>query len=169
MTISSFNRFWMLIALILLIIITASGIITWSRYEKSEPLEIILAPVPELAGEIYMCGAVNNPGIYPLLGKDTITGIIQSAGGMTGNNESSRLKLLVLPAGEAPAPQKIDINRAELWLLEALPGIGEGRAEAIIDYRRQNGPFRNVNELVKVTGIGTATYEQIKELITVTD
>jgi len=50
-----------------------------------------------------------------------------------------------------------------------LPGIGEVRAQAIIDYRRQNGPFHNISELTKVEGIGTATYEQIKQLITVAD
>jgi len=54
-------------------------------------------------------------------------------------------------------------------LLEALPGIGETRAQAIIDYRQQNGPFHNINELTKVEGIGIATYEKIKHLISVAD
>ncbi len=67
------------------------------------------------------------------------------------------------------SPQKIDINRAEAWLLQALPGIGETRAQAIIDYRRQNGPFQSINELTKVSGIGAATLDSIKDLITVTD
>ena len=66
-------------------------------------------------------------------------------------------------------PQKINLNRAEAWLLEALPEIGESRAQAIIDYREQNGPFHNINELIKVEGIGTATYEKIKDRITVAD
>jgi competence protein ComEA len=70
---------------------------------------------------------------------------------------------------EGEPPQKVNINRAEAWLLGALPGIGEVRAQAIIDYRQQNGPFRSTNELLKVAGIGTATYERIKDLITVAD
>jgi comEA protein len=66
-------------------------------------------------------------------------------------------------------PQKIDINRAETWLLEALPGIGPSKAQAIIDYRQQNGGFKHITEITRVEGIGPAIYEQIKDLITVSD
>jgi comEA protein len=66
-------------------------------------------------------------------------------------------------------PQKIDINRAEAWLLEALPGIGPSKAQAIIDYRQQNGGFAHITEITRVEGIGPAIYEDIKELITVGD
>ncbi len=66
-------------------------------------------------------------------------------------------------------PQKIDINRAEAWLLEALPGIGPSKAQAIIAYRRQNGGFKHITEITKVEGIGPAIYEEIKDLITVAD
>jgi competence ComEA-like helix-hairpin-helix protein len=64
-------------------------------------------------------------------------------------------------------PQKIDINRAEAWLLEALPGIGPSKAQAIIDYRQQNGGFAHITEITKVEGIGPAIYEDIKDLITI--
>jgi comEA protein len=64
-------------------------------------------------------------------------------------------------------PQKIDINRAEAWLLEALPGIGPSKAQAIIDYRQQNGGFAHITEITRVEGIGPAIYDQIKDLITV--
>lgn len=67
------------------------------------------------------------------------------------------------------APQKIDINRAEAWLLEVLPGIGPSKAQAIIDYRQQNGGFKHIIEITKVEGIGPAIYEEIKDLITVGD
>ena len=66
-------------------------------------------------------------------------------------------------------PQKVDINRAEAWLLEALPGIGEVRAQAIIDYRQQNGGFSHISEITRVEGIGQSLYEQIKDFITVGD
>lgn len=76
------------------------------------------------------------------------------------------------PGGEVhleEQPQKIDINRAEAWLLEALPGIGESKAQAIIAYRQQNGGFGHIIEITKVDGIGPAIYEDIKDLITVGD
>jgi len=66
-------------------------------------------------------------------------------------------------------PQKIDINRAEAWLLEALPGIGPSKAQAIIDYRQQNGGFSHITEITEVPGIGMSIYEDIKDLITVGD
>jgi competence protein ComEA len=50
-----------------------------------------------------------------------------------------------------------------------LPGIGEARAEAIVNYRYQIGAFKNTSELMKVEGISAAIYERIKELITVAD
>lgn len=67
----------------------------------------------------------------------------------------------------AELPQKIDINRAEAWLLEALPGIGPSKAQAIIAYRQQNGGFKHIIKITEVEGIGPAIYEDIKDLITV--
>ena len=164
------NRYWALTITILLVaIIAIGGIIAWSRYSPSQPIEISMPPHPQLQGEIYIGGAVISPGFYPLNAGDSIENIIQAAGGTTSNADLSQLKLHVPESGETYSPQKIDINRAEAWLLEALPSIGEVRAQAIINYRRQNGPFSNIKELTKVEGIGITTYEQIKHLITVAD
>ena len=102
---------------------------------------------------------------------DSLEALIQAAGGTTSSADLSelKLKLYILEMGEEQEPQKIDINRAEVWLLKALPGIGETLAQRIVDYRHQNGLFLNTNELLKVAGIGTTTYEQIEHLITVAD
>ena len=54
-------------------------------------------------------------------------------------------------------------------MLKALPGIGIDRANAIVAYRNQNGPFCNTSELIKVSGIGTKTFQQIESLVTVAD
>ncbi len=85
------------------------------------------------------------------------------------NANLSGLRLYIPSMGEEQEPQKIDINRAEVWLLKALPGIGETLAQRIVDYRQKNGPFRNTAELLKVAGIDSATYEKTKHLITVAD
>ncbi|MGD9115709.1 MAG: helix-hairpin-helix domain-containing protein [Dehalococcoidia bacterium] len=65
--------------------------------------------------------------------------------------------------------QKIDINRAEAWLLEALPGIGPSKAQAIIDYRQQHGYFSNTYEITNVPGISTSMYQNFKDMLTVSD
>jgi len=65
------------------------------------------------------------------------------------------------------ASELININTASLEELDTLPGIGEVKAQAIIDYREANGFFSSIGEIVNVSGIGAVTYENIKDLITV--
>ena len=169
MTTSKFSKYWTLITILLVAIIAISSIVAWSRYSQSQPMEISIPAAQELQGKIYIGGAVSNPGFYSLQAGDTIEALIQTAGGITISTDLSWLKLYVLQTGEEEQSQKIDLNRAEAWLLEALPEIGKTKAQAIIAYRHQNGPFNNIRELIKVEGIGTTTYEKIKHLITVAD
>ena len=61
---------------------------------------------------------------------------------------------------------KININTADLYTLMSLPGIGEAYAQRIIDYRTANGPFKNIEDIKNVEGIGEKRYESIKNLIT---
>lgn len=70
-------------------------------------------------------------------------------------------------SGESDTPQKVSINRADAWLLDALPGIGPTLAQNIIDYREEHGPFTMIEELLLVPGIGQATYDGVKDYITV--
>lgn len=169
MTASKLNRFWTLIGILLVVIIVAGGIVAWLKCSPSQPIEISLPASQEFQERIYIDGAVNNPGYYPFTSDDSIEALIQAAGGTTGSANLSGLKLYISGAGEKQETQKIDINRAEVWLLESLPGIGETLAQRIVEYRQQNGPFLNTRQIVKVHGIGTATYEQIKDLITVSE
>jgi len=169
MTAGKLNRLWTLITILLIAVIVIGGIVAWQKYSPPHPVEISLPPSPEFQGEVYLGGAVSNPGFYPLKSGDSIEALIQAAGGTTDDADLTRLKIYIPKVGEEQQPQKIDINRAEAWLLEALPGIGQSKAQAIIDYRRQNGGFSNITEITKVQGIGPAIYEEIKDLITVAD
>lgn len=171
MTEAKLNKPWKSATILLLAAITiTSGMVVWLNYDRSQPLEILVLPNPEsLQGMIYISGVVANPGSYPLKSDDSIENIIQAAGGITSSADFNGVKLYIPQSEEIKQPQKIDINRAEVWLLQALPEIGETRAQAIIDYRNQNGPFRNNYEITKVEGISIATYEKIKHLITVVE
>jgi comEA protein len=73
---------------------------------------------------------------------------------------------VIKPAGEAPSTAPININTASLDKLKELPGIGMVKAQAIIDYRTTK-PFESVDELLKVKGVGPATFNKIKSLVTV--
>lgn len=62
---------------------------------------------------------------------------------------------------------KININQADLTQLQQLSGIGEKKAQAIIDYRNENGSFKTIEDLAKVTGIGEKTVEKLRDSITI--
>ena len=61
----------------------------------------------------------------------------------------------------------ININTATLQELEALNGIGPVKAQAIIDYRKANGPFKSIDQLKDVKGVGDATFDKIKADVSV--
>jgi len=66
-------------------------------------------------------------------------------------------------AGSSSAkPAAVNVNTATLQELEALPGIGEARAQAILDARKQRGGFKSVDELVDVRGIGPKNLEKLR-------
>jgi competence protein ComEA len=62
---------------------------------------------------------------------------------------------------------KVNINTATLAELDTLPRIGPAIAQRIIDYRTANGDFKRIEDIQNVRGIGPATFEQLKDLITV--
>ena len=164
------DRFYLFITIFLVIAAIAGGVTLAVQHSQSQPVEIVLSQTepPEQSGDIYIGGAVSNPGIYPLRENDTIQALLLDAG-VEPDADLSHIELYIQREGEIELPQKIDINRAEPWLLEALPGIGEVLAQRIADYRSENGPFRIIEDLLKVSGIGSATFEKIKDFITVSD
>jgi competence protein ComEA len=106
---------------------------------------------------------LDGEAIYiPFQGQDEgeIAAIGQSSnsGGGSANNN-----------GGAPAigNGKVNINKASAAELQSLSGIGPAKAQAIINYREEHGSFGRIEDLTKVSGIGTATLEKIKNDITV--
>lgn len=69
----------------------------------------------------------------------------------------------------ASAVRLIDVNAAGLSELDLLPGIGPALGQRIIDYRDEHGPFRRLEDLQKVSGIGPRTLEKMRPLISLGD
>ena len=130
-TASKPNRFWTLITILLVAIIVIGGIVAWFKFSPSQPIEISIPPGQELQGRIYIGGNVTTPGFYPFTTGDSLEALIQAAGGTTSSANLSGLKLYIPGAGEGQEPQKVDINRAEVWLIKALPEIGEELLEEV--------------------------------------
>jgi len=164
------DRFYLFVTVFLVVAAIAGGVMLAVQRSRSQPVEIVLSQteLSEQSGEVYIGGAVANPGIYSLKEGDTLQTLLSDAG-IEPDTDLSHIEIYVPQEGETASLQKIDINRAEPWLLEALPGIGETRAEAIVDYRSENGPFRRIEDLLQVEGIGQATLDKIKDYITVSD
>ena len=72
---------------------------------------------------------------------------------------------LLLPTFAYAAP--ININTADTMLLDTLPGIGPTKAAAIVSYREQYGPFKRIEDIQEVSGIGPATFAKLSSSITV--
>jgi competence protein ComEA len=140
---------------------------------------------------VYVSGAVAAPGVYTLAPKSLVDDALKAAGGAVADADLEKINLAlevrdqqqvhVPRKGEAapPAPtpgaggsaapggKKININTATLAELDTLPKIGPSTAQQIIDYRAKNGPFKKIEDLKNVSGIGDATFAGLKDLITV--
>jgi len=165
------ERYKVLIVVFLILVLAAGvGVLLSKHPWRSQPLELVLVtPTPSLSSEVevYVAGAVMSPGWYPFREGDSLGQLILAAGGTRSDAAPSKIKLYIYEVGETFEPQRISINRAEAWLLEALPGIGPALAQRIVDYRNANGAFQRVEDLKRVQGIGQQTYEALKDLITV--
>lgn len=74
--------------------------------------------------------------------------------------------LLTTPASARPGVEApLNLNTATLEELQTLPEIGPQRAQSILDYRAQNGPFQSVEELAAVEGIGMGLLEQVRQSV----
>lgn len=135
---------------------------------------------------VYVAGAVARPGLVSLPAGSRVAHAIAAAGGAVEGADLDRVNLAAPvadgtrlyvpfagrpippdetatgPPGGGGAPAVVDLNTATAEELESLPGIGPATAQAIIEYRRQHGRFRSVDELLAVRGIGPAKLAQIK-------
>jgi competence protein ComEA len=140
---------------------------------------------------VDVAGWVRRPGVYEFATGQRVIDAIDAAGGARSGADLAALNLaapltdgtqiLVPKAGAAPVGTGttipgaggsvdgalVNINTASATELEALDGIGEVIAAAIVDYRTQNGPFTSVDQLEDVSGIGPSTMEGIRDSVTV--
>lgn len=134
---------------------------------------------------VHILGQVAHPGLYALRDGDRAVDIVAAAGGFTDQADPAGLNLarfltdgeqILVPAvGEAPpagavggvtADGKVNLNTADAAALDTLPRIGPALAERILAWREQNGRFTSVDDLLDVPGIGSATLEGLRDLVT---
>jgi competence protein ComEA len=137
---------------------------------------------------VDVAGKVRRPGIVELRAGSRVVDALHAAGGVRRGVDTSTLNLarvlvdgeqivvgLDVPAMPSPAPATggatgtaiapVDLNTATLEQLDTLPGIGPVTAQAILDWRTDNGGFTSVDELLEVSGIGDATLADIEAYV----
>jgi competence protein ComEA len=149
----------------------------------------------DAAGEpsvVAAAGAVVSPGLYRVAAGARVADVLNAAGGPTADADVDQLNLALkvsdgdrvfvprkgeTPAGapgaggggvgSAAADGPVNLNTATLAQLDALPGVGPTTAQAILDYRRQHGRFRSVQDLLEVQGIGPSKLEKLRPKVKV--
>ena len=141
---------------------------------------------------VYVCGAVESPGVYELRADARVFEAISSAGGITEEAAPDALnqaRLIVdgeqiyVPTVEEAASQtagvgettgtkgtenvKVNINTAGKEELMTLTGIGEAKADDILKYREEHGSFGSIEELMQISGIKEGVFNKIKDDITI--
>ena len=130
---------------------------------------------------VHIAGAVENPGVYTLQEGQRVEVAIQLAGIREDSdidalnraaiiNDGQKIIVPVIGANDTNQTitnEKLNLNYATLTQLMALPGIGEVKANAILQYRTRHGSFQTVEELLQVHGIGTAIYEELADQVCV--
>ncbi len=185
-----------LVIIVAAIAAAAGGVVLFLRDgDDGEPVRIVPPPTElsvesrvEPESKAYVTGAVLRPGLYTIHEGDRLADLIDLAGGTTEDADMQAVNLAVrvndqehwtipkvgeptvVPSNAAsvePTTRKVDINAADAKLLETLPGIGESRAQAIVRYREEHGPFKRVDDIVAVPGIGSSTLEGLRDLVEV--
>jgi competence protein ComEA len=160
-------------------------IIILERQDGSEPFEIAFAqPTAPGPVQVHVTGAVQAPGVYELPAGARAIDALYEAGGPAPDADLEAINLAVLlkdedqvivprigqtsrVAGVSAQRGLVNINTASAAELDTLPGIGEVYSQRIVDSRTADGPYGSTDDLLVRQLIPRATYDRIREMITV--
>lgn len=138
----------------------------------------IIEPPPVSEIVVQVDGEVRQPGVYRLPAGSRVADALRLAGGTRFSADSGSLnvarllrdgeRITVPPRGHTPTPggsAAVNINAATAQELEALPGIGPVLAGRIIAYRARHGPFRRLEDLLQVQGIGPGLLRRLRDAV----
>ncbi len=135
---------------------------------------------------VYVCGAVQHPGVYELAAGSRIYEALALAGGLTGEasptavnqaqllTDGEMIEILTVDeaaeretAQEAESDGRVNINTADAQELKTLPGIGDAKADSIIAYREKNGAFAAIEDIKNIEGIKDGVFAKLEDHIKV--
>ena len=159
-------------------------LLAWRSAPRQEPVPVVSSSAtiaPALAELVVaVSGQVVRPGLVRLPPGSRVADAIQAAGGPLPGVDLSTVNLarklndgeliavgIPVPGTDPAAPSKVNLNTATLAELDTLPGVGPVLAQRIVDHRTKRGPFRTVQDLRQVDGIGEETFARLKDLVVV--
>ena len=169
----------------LIVIVGVFAIVVGMGVVRSAGEQVVSVPAGIATAQptyVDVQGAVMAPGVYVLDADARVVDAVSAAGGFREDANSSGINLarvvidgeqIVVPAaadGESAEPIDdglVNINTATATELEVLPRIGEALAARIVTWREENGPFRSVDDLGNVSGIGEKMLETLRPLVKV--
>lgn len=142
---------------------------------------------PSTAVYIHVLGQVKKPGVYRFDKEPRGVEVVERAGGFTKNADKTSVNLALAvsdgtqfviedkrkakkKAGTSKAEEedtKVDLNTATQEELQTIPGVGPSKATQIISYRESNGPFKTIEDIMKISGIKEGVFNKIKDSIKV--
>jgi len=181
-----------LIVLGLIISIAVGLLITAFRFYFPAAREKITidTPAAALVVTVHVSGAVQKEGVYRLKTGDRVIDALDLAGGSLPLADLSAINLaeilkdgekIIVPERQKPEEKiaekqssrkaekqtgKVKLNTADVKALDSLPGVGPATAKAIIEYRKANGPFTKIEQLMKIPRFGKSRFGKIKDLVT---
>ncbi len=172
---------WLLAAAFSIPLLVGIGFLLHDRLSGPQPLQLNMGDVPLGEVRVYVAGAVQRPGVYPLAEGDRWLDALEAAGGPTADADLTAVNLArraqdedqitvprqgeVAVSGVSREPL-VDLNTASETELEALPGIGETRAAAIVRSRDTQGAFASPEDLLSRDLVSQSVFDQIAPLIT---
>lgn len=130
---------------------------------------------------VYVCGQVANPGVYQVAADARVCDALEMAGGILEDGNALVLKqaehmtdgeTIYVPGmdenveiTDSSDDGKVNINTASKEELMTLPGIGESKADIIIEFREEHGAFQSIEELMEIQGIKEGVFNKIKDYI----
>lgn len=176
--------------------VTSDNIVKDNDNKTSDDIEPQNNKEAEKLIYVYICGEVQNPGVYQVDEGARMYQVVDLAGGILETGAQNYLNLaetvtdgqkVVVPTKEEAkqleetpqieanketkqeeaSSQYININTADEATLTTLPGIGASKAKSIISYRDSKGGFQSIEELMKIEGIKEGVYNKVKDMITV--
>jgi competence protein ComEA len=149
---------------------------------QGEPIQLVTA-TPKAYIEVNVAGSVAAPGVYQLKPGQRVYDAIATAGGASDSADLNRLNLAAIledgqrvyvPGSKTSSDasslistdQLMNLNTASLEELMSLTGIGEVKAQAIIDYRNNLGSYSSLDQLLEVTGISQNLLDELRPILT---